>query len=71
MSEPQHELLMHYAIPSERLPDLAQIGVARVAMFAFRCGDCEEDFHMDHKPVYCPRCGVCFTACYEFGQVAR
>jgi hypothetical protein len=47
-------LWMHYAIPSESLPDLAQVGSAKVAMFAFRCGDCKEDFHIDRKPNFCP-----------------
>jgi len=62
------ELLMHYAVPSEGLPELATVGVAKVAMFAFRCGECREDFHIDHKPNYCPKCGVYFVMCSEFGQ---
>ena len=61
-------LLMHYAIPSEGLPEMARIGVAYVAMFAWRCGDCYVDFHLDIKPEYCPMCGVEFTSEGQFGQ---
>jgi rubrerythrin len=62
------ELLMHYAIPNEGLPELATVGLAKVAMFAFRCGVCSIDFHVDHKPNFCPWCGVYFEICSEFGQ---
>lgn len=66
-----HELLMHYAIPSENLPELAQVGVAKIAIFAFRCRDCGEDFHIDQKPSFCPECGVKFDFVSEFGAAVR
>ncbi len=43
---------MHYAIED------AQVGLARVAIFAFRCGACSEDFYIDHRPNFCPKCGT-------------
>ena len=64
-------LFMHYAIPSENLPDLAQVGIAKIAIFAFRCGDCQEDFHIDRKPDYCPKCGAYFVMCSEFAEPAE
>jgi rubrerythrin len=63
-------LLMHYAIPSEGLPDLAKVGVAHVAMFAWRCGNCNVDFHLDRKPKFCPVCGTEFTTEETFGRRA-
>ena len=54
-------LLMHYAIPSENLPELATIGVARVAIFGFRCEACEHDFHISEMPHFCPFCGIVIT----------
>lgn len=63
-------LLMHYAIPSERLPDLAKVGIASVAMFAWRCGNCSVDFHLDRKPKFCPVCGTEFTREETFGRRA-
>ncbi len=61
-------LLMHYAIPSENLPELAKVGVAYVAMFAWRCGNCNKDFHLDLKPTFCPVCGTEFTREGRFGR---
>ena len=67
--EPQmDDLLMHYAIPSDRLPDLAKVGIAYVAMFAWRCGNCNRDFHLDLKPVFCPTCGAKFDRERTFGR---
>jgi hypothetical protein len=62
------KLLMHYAIPSERLPNLAKIGIAYLAVFAWRCAKCSEDFHLDRKPRYCPACGTEFTCEGRFGE---
>lgn len=62
------ELLMHYSIPSENLPELARVGIAEIAIFAFRCGGCSEDFHIDRKPNYCPACGTYFIAERAFGD---
>lgn len=59
-------LLMHCAIPSENLPELAMIGCAKIAIFAFRCKPCGHDFHIDCKPIYCPECGVRFDIVSEF-----
>jgi rRNA maturation endonuclease Nob1 len=59
---------MHYAVPSENLPDLAKVGIACVAMFAWRCGDCHVDFHLDRKPRFCPGCGTEFTREVKFGE---
>ena len=61
-------LLMHYAIPSEGLPQLAKVGIAYVAMFAWRCGNCNVDFHLDRKPMFCPVCGTKFTSESTFGR---
>jgi len=60
-------LWQHYAIPSENLPDLAQVGISKIAIFAFRCGECQADFHIDKKPYFCPWCGVQFEMVSEFG----
>ena len=62
-------LFMHYALPSENLPMLARVGVADVAMFAFRCGACSKDFHIGFKPQFCPSCGIKFETEREFGGV--
>jgi rRNA maturation endonuclease Nob1 len=64
-------LLMHYALPSERLPDLAKVGIAYVAMFAWRCGNCNVDFHLDRKPGFCPVCGTEFTREEAFGKAPQ
>ena len=64
------DLLMHYAIPSEGLPQLAKVGIAYVAMFAWRCGNCNVDFHLDRKPTFCPVCGTKFTSEATFGRNA-
>lgn len=61
-------LLMHYAIPSERLPNLAKVGISYVAMFAWRCGNCNSDYHLDCKPTFCPKCGTRFTSEDVFGR---
>lgn len=61
------ELIMHYAVPSENLP-IATVGIAKVAMFAFRCGDCLEDFHIGVKPKFCPECGARFDSERSFGD---
>lgn len=63
-------LLMHYAIPSEGLPSLAKVGIAYVAMFAWRCGNCNGDFHLDRKPTFCPVCGTKFDSEGTFGRNA-
>jgi rRNA maturation endonuclease Nob1 len=67
-------LLMHYAIPSKGLPQLApqlaKVGIAYVAMFAWRCGSCNSDFHLDKKPSFCPVCGTKFTREERFGKGA-
>lgn len=61
---------MHYAIPSEGLPQLAKVGISYVAMFAWRCGNCNKDFHLDLKPSFCPACGTKFTREERFGKEA-
>lgn len=61
-------LLMHYAIPCERLDNLVTVGIARIAIFAYRCGACSEDFHIDDKPIFCPFCGQRFTGEKPFGN---
>jgi rRNA maturation endonuclease Nob1 len=63
--------MQHYAIPSENLPALAQVGCAKIAMFAFRCGECGCDFHIDRKPGFCPECGSEFTLETKFGSEDR
>ena len=55
------QLLMHYAIPSVNLPELARVGIAKIAMFAFRCDGCQSDFHIDERPNFCPICGSMIT----------
>lgn len=52
---------MHYAIED------AQVGLSTVAMFAFRCGPCSEDFHIDHRPNFCPKCGHAWKTEGYFG----
>lgn len=61
-------LLMHYTIPSEGLPELAKVGISYVAMFAWRCGNCNTDFHLDKKPLCCPFCAARFTKEEPFGK---
>ena len=61
-------LWMHYAIPSEGLSELAQVGQAHIALFAFRCSECQTDFHIDRKPIFCPGCGELFERESPFGQ---
>jgi len=61
-------LLMHYAIPSEGLPKLAKVGIVDIAIFAWRCGLCKSDFHLDQKPKFCPECGTEFTGEERFGE---
>jgi len=56
-------LKMHYAIED------AQVGVAKVAIFAFRCGECGKDFHIDHRPNFCPKCGVTLEEERYFGEL--
>lgn len=46
-------LFFHYAKDS-------QIGIAKVTIFAWRCGGCQMDFHLDRRPDYCPVCGEQF-----------
>lgn len=53
---------MHYAIPD------AQVGVCKIAMFAFRCGFCDTDFHIDFTPKFCPNCGLYFAEEKMFGE---
>lgn len=62
------QLRQHYAIPSETFPELVTIGCGKSVMFAFRCGACLHDFHIDEKPQYCPSCGAQFTEEQEFGK---
>ena len=62
------QLLMHYAIPSDNLPRLATVGIAEIAMFGWRCGECQADFHLDQKPSFCPICGRKFTCEGRFGR---
>lgn len=62
-------LLMHFAIPSQRFPDVAKIGIARVAIFAWRCGSCNVAFYLDRKPAFCPMCRAEFTSEEAFGKV--
>jgi rRNA maturation endonuclease Nob1 len=61
MSREAGTFLMHYAVEN------VQVGVARVAIFAFRCGDCSDDFHIDHRPNFCPKCGTPWTKERTFG----
>src|SRR6267154_1458785 len=65
------DLLMHYSIPSENLPDLATVGCAKISIFAFRCGSCSADFHIDRKPEFCPKCGIKYAGEREFGAASR
>ena len=67
MAESRATLKLHYAIPSEGLPELATVGVAHIAIFAFRCGNCDCDFHIDRKPEFCPQCGANFDQEDAFG----
>lgn len=64
-SETVSSIKMHYAIED------AQVGAVKVAIFAFRCGSCDEDFHIDHRPNFCPKCGEKLDREEYFGNAAR
>ena len=64
-SEAMSDLKMHYAMSD------VQIGVSRVAIFAFRCVTCSADFHIDHRPNFCPQCGVIIDHEERFREVVR
>jgi rRNA maturation endonuclease Nob1 len=57
------DLKMHYALEG------ISKSVSDFAIFAFRCGDCHHDFHIDKKPEFCPECGAKFTREVPFGRV--
>jgi hypothetical protein len=49
-------------------PPSKQSNCVEIAMFAFRCGTCSEDFHIDFTPSFCPKCGVGFLTERAFGE---
>lgn len=37
------------------------VGVSKVEIYAWRCGWCQADFHIDRVPSHCPMCGTEFV----------
>lgn len=54
--------ILHYELP-------ATVGTTAIEkMFAFRCSQCHEDFHIDQRPEVCPFCGCRFYQERGFGE---
>jgi rRNA maturation endonuclease Nob1 len=54
--------LLHYTMKCE-------IGVApNVTIYAYRCSECDKDFHIDFVPAFCPKCGQTFLRSGLIGE---
>jgi rRNA maturation endonuclease Nob1 len=53
-------LLKHYS-------DHVWIVASKVLITALRCASCQDDFHIDKEPRYCPNCGTEVSCIIPFG----
>ena len=54
-------MLQHYAFQS------VKVGVAKIAIRAYRCKSCGSDFHIENCPHFCPQCGSQVVVTRAFG----
>lgn len=50
--------IKHYTLPASRIAG---------PVHAYRCSECEFDFHIDFEPTFCPRCGTLFSTERQMG----